>query len=124
MEEEILLGRVNRAVEKSLGLSLTSDVRIYGRQEHLDNLAKAYPNSYLGILEEISGVILKEPDYVCYDEAQSIFYFMETYWKNGALTGVEVKVTQEGKPKKWVFHSLRTIRNPWDRNYTKIKKRA
>lgn len=124
MEEKMVLGRVNRAVEKTLGLSLTSDVRIYGRQEHLDRLAKACPNSYLGILEEISGVILKEPDYVCYDETENAFYFMETYWKNGVLAGVEVKVSQEGKPKKWVFHSLRTIRNPWDRNYMKIKKRA
>lgn len=123
MEEEILLGRVNRAVEKSLGLSLTSDVRIYGKQEHLDNLAKAHPGSYLGILDEVSGVILKWPDYVCYDEKENVFYFMETYWKNGALVGVEVKVTQEGKPKKWVFHSLRTIKMPWDRDYTKIRKR-
>lgn len=124
MEEEILLGRVNRAVEKNLGLSLTSDVRIYGKREYLDGLARAYPKSYLGILNEISDVILKEPDYVCYDEKENAFYFMETYWKNGSLAGVEVKVVQEGKPKKWVFHSLRTIPSPWDRKYTKIRKKA
>lgn len=124
MEEEILLGRVNRAVEKSLGVSLTSDVRIYGKQEYLDNLAKAHPNSYLGILEEVSAVILKEPDYACYDEEENIFYFMETYWKNGSLVGVEAKVVPEGKQKRWVFHSLRTIPSPWDRNYIKIRKRG
>ncbi len=124
MEEEILLGRVNRAVEKSLGVSLTSDVRIYGKQEYLDNLAKAHPNSYLGILEEVSGVILKEPDYACYDEEENIFYFMETYWKNGSLVGVEAKVVPEGKQKRWVFHSLRTIPSSWDRNYIKIRKRG
>lgn len=123
MEEDILLGRVNRLVEKNLGLSLTTDVRIFGRKEHLDNLAKSHPNSYLGILDEVSDVILKDPDYVCFDEAEGVFYFMETYWKNGALTGVEVKVTHEGKPKRWVFHSLRAIRNPWDRNYVKIRKK-
>ena len=122
MEEEILLGRINRAVEKSLGLSLTSDVRIYGRGEYLDNLAKAHPNSYLRILEEISGVILKNPDYVCYSEDENVFYFLETYWRNGALAGVEAKVIQEGKRKRWVFHSLRRIAVPWDRDYVRVRK--
>ena len=122
MEEEILLGRINRAVEKGLGLSLTSDVRIYGKQAYLDELARVYPRSYLSVLDELKETILKKPDFVCYDETSDLFYFLEVYWKNGGLIGLEACIVHEGKAKRWFFRSLKKISSLWDRNYIRIRR--
>ena len=122
MEEEIQLGRITRAVEKSLNLSLTSDVRVYGKQKYLDDLAEKYPNSYLAMLEEVRNNALKMPDFVYFDEAKQEFRMIKIYCKNGIFSFWEVLLVHEGSPKKWYFASFGPYEIKMKRPFVRVGK--
>ena len=58
MENEPLrIGRVTRATERTLGISLTGSVMIYIENEMLDSLAEKHPDTYLTHIQEIGAVL-------------------------------------------------------------------
>lgn len=106
MEEEMQLGRITRAVERSLNLSLVSDVRVYGKEKYLDRLAREYPNSYLPMLEEIRNNAMKNPDFAYFNEEKEEFSLLKIYCKKGSFSYWRILLVHEGKPKKWYFASF------------------
>lgn len=120
MEEEIVLGRINRAVEKSLGISLTGDVHVYGAQAFLDDLAFSYPSCYLAMLEEIKATVLKKPDFAFYDEMNDNFYLVKTYCKKGVFSFWQAKIIHEGVPNRWELCSFDKTNNTDGLNYVRV----
>lgn len=107
-EGAIKLGRINRACEKALGLSLVSDVNVYMGSLELDQLAASRPNDYLQTIEEI-GTIIKKPDYIRYDENKDEFIFLREYIQNGSFVKVAVRLSHIGCPKKWQFKKMHCL---------------
>ncbi len=120
MEEEVVLGRINRAVEKTLGISLTGDVHVYGTQAFLDGLAFSYPSCYLPMLEEIKATILKKPDFAFYDETSDHFYLVKTYCKKGVFSFWQAEIVHEGVPKRWELSSFSKTNNAERLNYVRV----
>ncbi len=120
MEEEIVLGRINRAVEKSLGIGLTGDVHVYGTRTLLDGLASSYPSCYLAILEEIKHGVFKKPDYAFYDEPNDRFYLVKTYCKKGVFSFWKASIVHKGVPKRWELSSFGKTVNRERINYVRV----
>ncbi len=118
--EEIAIGRINRAVERSLGLSLTGDVKVYGKEGFLDELAYAYPSSYLAMIEEIKGKILKKPDFAFYDEGMDCFYLAKVYCKNGLFSFWEARIVHVGTPKRWEIDFFGKMGSEKKRSYIRV----
>lgn len=89
--QPIKVGRIARAIERALGLSLTGEVAIYMRDKDLNALAAKRPTSYLRQIEEI-GAILKNPDFVCFASETEEFSFVKGYIREGQLSLVFVRV--------------------------------
>lgn len=82
-EGPIKVGRINRAIEKTVGADLGEDVAVYLEEEELNALVKKKPDSYLKAIEE-EAVIIKKPDYACYSkEEESLFLFRQYLSPNG-----------------------------------------
>ena len=106
--QPIRIGRIARATERALSLSLTGEVNIYMEAKELDALAAKRPNDYLKVLEEI-GQMIHDPDFVSFHrESQSIQY-VKFYYKEGALSAVCVTIKKKGRPSKWRYESLMTL---------------
>ena len=103
--ESIRIGRISRAMERALGLSLPSDVNIYMTGKDLDALAKKRPDSYLKAVSEIA-FICKQPDFVSFDEAKQRFYFLRLYFKNEVFSAVWITVSLQGSPQKWRYETI------------------
>jgi len=101
-KEPIKLGRINKACEKALGLSLTSEVAVYMEEDDLNRLAIARPHDYLKTLEEI-GAIIKRPDYVRFEKDKEEITYLKEYLQEGAFVKVAVCLSHCGTPKRWRF---------------------
>lgn len=93
-QEPIKVGRIARAIERALGLSLTGEVAIYMSAQEVDALAAKRPSTYLRQLEEV-GSIIKNPDFVCFDAPSETFSFTRSYIREGVLNMVYVKVRRK-----------------------------
>lgn len=118
---EIALGRINRAVERGLGLSLTGDVKVYGGGGFLDELAYVYPSCYLTMVEEIKNGVLKKPDFAFYDEKRECFHLMRVYCKNGFLSFWEARIVHVGVPKRWEIDFFGKTKNENRLGYVRIQ---
>ena len=103
--QSIKVGRIARAIERALGLSLTGEVAIYMRDKDLNKLARKRPTSYLRQIEEI-GVIIKNPDFVCFSTENEEFVFAKGYVRDGQLSLVFVRV-KRGKM-RWYVEGIET----------------
>ena len=100
--ENIKVGRIARSTERALGLSLTGEVSIYIVQKDLDDLAERMPHGYLRFLREVAE-ILKNPDFVSFDEAREEFIYQKQYFKAGSFQAVFLFVGRGEIPGKWYF---------------------
>lgn len=105
-DDAILLGRINRAVEKALSISLASDVHVYCLNSDLDKLASAYPTRYLAIIEQLREAVFKHPDFAYFEEKTRTFYLAELYFQKGRFVPVIAKIVPEGKPSRWCFKEI------------------
>ena len=106
MENEPLrIGRVTRATERTLGISLTGSVMIYIENEMLDSLAERHPDTYLTHIQEI-GAILKNPDFVAFAPEEERFIYARLYFKDGRFTMVYVTVKKTGRPSRWTYQGI------------------
>ena len=99
-EENIKVGRIARSTERALGLSLTGEVSIYITNAELDELARKKPNSYLRFLREITE-ILKNPDFVSFDQVHEEFVYQKQYFKAAAFQSLYLFVGRGEQPGKW-----------------------
>lgn len=104
------IGRINRAEEEAMEVSLPSDVFIYMDEKTLDDLAKNNKERYLRILEEM-GELIKKPDFVRFGKEDDSIIFLKTYIKKGEFVNEALKIKQKGEPKKWCFESLLPLSN-------------
>ncbi len=100
--ENIKVGRIARSTERALGLSLTGEVSIYMTNATLDELARKKPQSYLRFLREITE-ILKNPDFVSFDQVHEQFVYQKQYYKAGAFQSLYLFVGRGEEPGKWYF---------------------
>lgn len=94
-EDSLKIGRINRATERALGISLSGDVNIYMSNEELDKIAAKRPHDYLRYTQEIT-TILKTPDFVSFDIGPQSFYFGRFYPQEDRFSWVLVEVKQIG----------------------------
>jgi len=104
-EQPVRLGRISRNVEKAVGKDFGADIWVYVRNEELDHLARSWPTSYLTRLEE-SGRIIKNPDYVAYDEKKKILYFIKEYFHEGIFKKVVLSLQDDIQ---WHFLDLAVL---------------
>ena len=69
------------------------------------SLARSWPTSYLTRLEE-SGRIIKNPDYVAYDEKERILYFIKEYFHEGVFKKVVLSLQDD---LQWHFLDLTVL---------------
>jgi hypothetical protein len=93
-EEPVKIGRINKATEKALGLSLGENIWVYVTSVDLDTMAKKWPEAYLSRLHE-AGTIAKEPDYAAYRKEGNILYLVKEYLKNGSFVKVLLEIVGE-----------------------------
>ncbi len=106
MEQEPLrIGRVARATERALGLSLSGEVAIYMEGRDLDRFSQKRPNDYLSYIQEI-GAILKNPDFVSFNAEEERFVYLKNYYKNGTFTPVFVFIHKKGTPRRFFFQKM------------------
>lgn len=96
----IKLGRIGKAVEAKMGVSLANDVSIYLHEALANSFARDYPESYLSLIEEISR-ILHKPDAVGYDSKSDEIHYLSLFSQCGELFLLEVIVAHTGNPQKW-----------------------
>ena len=96
------VGRIARSTERALGLSLTGEVSIYIPGDDLDELAGRMPTGYLRFLREVTE-ILKNPDFVSFDEAREEFIYQKQYFKAGFFQAMFLFVGRGEEPGKWYF---------------------
>lgn len=101
-EQPVRLGRISRGIEKAVGKDFGDDIWVYVRNEELDRLARNWPTSYLARLEE-SGRIIKNPDYVAYDDQGKILYFIKEYFHEGIFKKVVLSLEND---LQWHFLDL------------------
>lgn len=108
-ESNLKLGRISRGVERSLGIALTSSVIVTMEEECLNGLAKDHPDAYLRVLSEI-GAILRQPDFVGFDEENERFVYIRFYAKKTQFRLVAVEIIHQKEKgsaaKNWVFQRL------------------
>ena len=92
--EPLKVGRINRATERALDISLSGDVNIYLREEQLNDIASKRPDTYLAYIEELSS-ILRKPDFVSFDSERQSFFYCRAYAQSGAVQLVFLEVTHE-----------------------------
>ena len=102
-QEPIKVGRIARAIERALGLSLTGEVAIYMSAADVDALASKRPGTYLKQLEEV-GSILKNPEFVCFDQASETFSYTRSYIREGHLNMVYVRVRR--RQMRWYVEAI------------------
>jgi hypothetical protein len=95
--ESVKLGRINRAVEKALGVDLGENVWIYMDEGDLDKMAAKWPSVYLARLEEASKII-KTPDYASYVPEKKTLFLIKEYLRDGEFTKVALEIE---KDKDW-----------------------
>jgi hypothetical protein len=95
--ESVKLGRINRAIEKALGVDLGENVWIYMDQADLDKMASKWPSVYLARLEEASKII-KTPDYASYAPKKKTLFLIKEYLREGEFTKVALEIEQD---KEW-----------------------
>ena len=105
--EPLRIGRITRSAEKSLGISLTGSVLIYMEGEALDRLAAKRPDDYLSYIQELES-ILKEPDFVAFDQENERMVFTRGYFRNAAWSVVYLCVEKRGTPSRWTFAGIST----------------
>jgi hypothetical protein len=92
--ESVKLGRINRAIEKALGVDLGENVWIYMEQDDLDQMASKWPSVYLSRLEEASKII-KTPDYASYAPKKKTLFLIKEYLREGEFTKVALEIEQD-----------------------------
>ncbi len=107
-EFPLKIGRVTRAVEVALNLSLASDVHVYMRKEDVEALIAARPNGYLAMLSEVSEA-LKKPDFVSFDAKAKRFYYIRFYFQGVHLKAACILIRQLGEPRKWHYEKMSAI---------------
>ena len=100
--ENIKVGRIARSTERALGLALTGEVSIYMAEPDLNDLAKRMPHGYLRFLREVTE-ILKNPDFVSFNETKEEFIYQKQYFKAGAFQSVFLHVGRGETPGKWFY---------------------
>lgn len=122
----IKIGRISLAVERALGVSLTSDVGIYMEEGDLNALAAARPANYLELIDEIAK-ITKSPDFVHYQQQEEVIEFVRFYFKAGKFQMVSVYAAHCGKPKRWHYRNMtcailaRAKQAPLQGEYSRLK---
>jgi hypothetical protein len=122
--EAVKLGRINRAVEKALGVDLGNDVWIYMDEEDLDKMVAKWPSAYLARLEEASKII-KTPDYAAYSPSKKTLFLIKEYLRDGEFSKVALEIE---KDKDWhlkliyVLNALRTQEIDHDGGIKRIEK--
>ena len=106
----IKLGRIGKAVESKMGVSLANDVSIYLHSTMADAYAREYPESYLSLFEEVSEMIRK-PDAVCFDIKKELLSFVRLLPREGELFLLRVAVAHIGAPQKWVVSQISAYKN-------------
>ncbi|MFA6620613.1 MAG: hypothetical protein WCS90_05755 [Bacilli bacterium] len=123
-KESVKLGRINRAVEKALGVDLGEDIWISMDAADLDKMAAKWPNVYLSRLEEASKII-KTPDYAAYSAAKKTLFLIKEYLRNGEFSKVVLEIE---KDKGWhlkvisVLNALKTQEIDQDGGIKRIEK--
>ncbi len=102
LNEPIKVGRIARSTERALGLSLTGEVSIYIAETELDAIARKMPTGYLRFLQEVTS-ILKNPDFVCFDQKKEEFAYMRFYFKGGSFSSLYLYVGRGQEVGKWYF---------------------
>ncbi len=100
--DDFKVGRIARSTERALGLSLTGEVSIYIPNDELDGLTERMPNGYLRFLREVTE-ILKNPDFVSFDENKEEFVYHKQYFKGGFFQAMYLFVGRGSIPGKWYF---------------------
>jgi len=122
--ESVKLGRINRAVEKALGVDLGANVWIYMDEADLDKMAVKWPNVYLARLEEASRII-KTPDYAAYSATKKTLFLIKEYLRDGEFSKVALEIE---KDKDWhlkviyVLNALKTQEIDQDGGIRRIEK--
>lgn len=98
----IKLGKIGKAVESKMDVSLASDVNIYLLEAMANAFAQEYPDSYLTLIEEISNVIRK-PDAISFDQKKEELHFVRLYAQYGQLFLLDASVARRGSPRRWVI---------------------
>jgi hypothetical protein len=92
--ENVKLGRINRAVEKALEQDFGDDVWIYMAAKDVDAMAAKWPSVYLSRLSEAARII-KHPDYASYAPKKKTLYLIKEYFKEGEFSKVALEITNE-----------------------------
>ena len=103
--EPIRIGRISRAVERGLRISLTGDVTVYLPSNEADTLAKAHPNTYLRLIEGITEII-RSPDFVHFDAEQRQMNFIRFYDKGMRFIAMTVRIKHRGRPSRWQYEAI------------------
>jgi hypothetical protein len=108
-QEPVKLGRIARAVEKSLGVDFGEDVWIYILAEDLDKMAAKWPSIYLARISEASRII-KKSDYVAYEEKSKTLYMIKEYFRDGEFTKVVLEVVNDGQWHLKAMYALNALK--------------
>ncbi|MCR5348117.1 MAG: hypothetical protein K6E59_00690 [Bacilli bacterium] len=107
-ETNLKIGRVARSTERALGISLTGEVAIYIEAEELDHIARKRPTDYLSFIEEL-GNILREPDFVSFQQEKQELLYLKAYYAKESLNVVCLTICRRGTPQRWFFKSLSSV---------------
>jgi hypothetical protein len=107
--EPVKLGRINRAVEKAIGVDLGEDVWIYMKAADVDEMAEKWPSAYLARLSEASRII-KKPDYAAYQQEKKTLFLIKEYLKEGEFTKVALEIEHEGQWHLKLIYALNALK--------------
>lgn len=104
-QENLKLGRINRAIEKALEVNFETDVWIYVEGPDLDRMAAKWPSLYLTRLEEASKII-RNPDYASYHPENKILFLIKEYLREGKFIKVFLEIE---KTEEWHLKSISVL---------------
>lgn len=104
-EDPVKLGRISTRLEKGAKQNFGDSIWVYVGSKELDELAEKCPAGYLARLSE-AGKIIKDPDYLSYQEAGKTLYLIKEYLQGGQFRKVVLELHQEGQ---WYFKGLYSL---------------
>ena len=119
--ESLKIGRVSRKVEKAVGHEFGTDVSVYIPGEELDELARKWPDNYLGRVEEM-GRIIAAPDYASYSAKRKTLFLIKEYLRNGEFRKVALEIMDEGKLSLHLIYALSGLKTKEIDSDSKISK--
>jgi len=102
----IKIGRVTTSIEDAFNSYHAFSPTIYYSESSLNALAKAHPDNYLKIVQEI-GRILEKPDLICNNKKELYFVFFRLYANEQGFRVLGVKVMLNGHPNRWIVSHVK-----------------